>query len=73
VGEKEIFMIQVHHQPSLAADLFNLWRLPFELAAEWALASAEAVTQGQPPRCAHEAQLPIPNAIEEAGEHNLFA
>jgi hypothetical protein len=35
VGEKEIFMIQVHHQPSLAADLFNLWRLPFELAAEW--------------------------------------
>jgi hypothetical protein len=66
-------MTQVHRQPSLAADLFNLWRLPFELAAECVLASVEAVTQGQPPPCPHKAQLPIPHAIEEAGEHNLFA
>lgn len=66
-------MTEVHHQPSLAADLINFWRLPFELAAECVLASVEAVTPGQTPHCTHEAQLPIPTAIEEAGEHNLFA
>ena len=66
-------MTQVHHQPSLAADLFNLWRLPFELAAECMLASVEAVTPGETPSCTHEAQLPIPRPLEEAGEHNLFA
>lgn len=66
-------MTQVHHQPSLAADLFNLWRLPFQLAAEGVLASIEVATQGPGSPPTHPTQLPIPNPIEEAGERNLFA
>lgn len=66
-------MSEVHHQPSFAADMFNLWRLPFELAAESVLAFVDLVAQSHGRHEPHMMQLPIPDVLEEAGEHNLFA
>ena len=63
----------VHHQPSLVADLFGLWRLPYELAAECALATIELAAQGVTRNHRASAQLPIPEPIVKDDEHNLFA
>jgi uncharacterized protein (DUF111 family) len=62
----------VHHQPSLAADLFGLWALPFELGAEWAAATAQLLGEGLVHHAPH-AQLPVPEPIEAHDEHGLFA
>lgn len=62
----------VHHQPSLAADLFNLWQLPFELGAEWLAATAQLMGEGMVHDHPH-AQLPVPEPIADHDEHGLFA
>jgi hypothetical protein len=62
-----------HHQPSLAADLFGLWRLPYEIAAECSLAAAEVIAGSLVRHKPHATQLPIPEPIEADGERNLFA
>lgn len=62
----------VHHQPSLAEDVFALWRLPFELGVEWAAATAQLLADGW--AHAHpSAQLPVPEPLAEHDEHGLFA
>lgn len=62
----------IDHQPSLAADLFGLWRLPFELGAEWAAATAQLIAEGLTRSVPH-GQLPMPEPIEAHDEHGLFA
>lgn len=65
-------MSEVDHHPS-EVDLFALWRLPYELAAGYAMAVAGIMAGGLGGRQPHAAQLPIPEPIEEHGEHALFA
>lgn len=62
----------IHHQPSFATDLFGLWRLPFELGAEWAAATAQLLRDGLVHASPH-GQLPVPEPIEAHDEHGLFA
>lgn len=65
-------MSEVDHHPS-EVDLFAFWRLPYELAAGYAMAVAGIMAGGLGGRQPHAAQLPIPEPIEEHGEHALFA